>query len=303
MTGHELENGPTVTAIIPTVGRDSLRRAVDSARAQKGVVVRTVVVLDRPEMLTDVGKMVSSEVTVITTVGGVGGAASRNLGLELVQSDYVAYLDDDDVWLPDKLALQIGAMRDSGVRWSLCGANFNRGRTSSVMPYRLPRDTEDILSYALTRTRLRFGESLLQSSCIVVEAKLACLIRWDDNLPRHQDWDLAQRIEAQAGGPVFVAWPLVEIHQQHTAATSISRSGGYEKSINFLIKHAQTTGPIPRADFFWSVMVRQALGAGDFSVFAWRPDGFFRAHIGSVLLGLSGLIFFVFRRITCRVKR
>ncbi len=49
-----------------------------------------------------------------------GPASARNLGIEKAAGEFVAFLDSDDLWLPDKLKIQIDKMREYGAVWSCC---------------------------------------------------------------------------------------------------------------------------------------------------------------------------------------
>ncbi len=53
-----------------------------------------------------------------------GVAEARNVAIRKASGDYIAFCDADDRWLPDKLALQLAAMHDSGVQ--ICGTNCMR---------------------------------------------------------------------------------------------------------------------------------------------------------------------------------
>ncbi len=54
-----------------------------------------------------------------------GTAAARNLGLQKARGELVAFLDDDDLWLPEKLNLQVRALHT----WPDCGLVFTDGKT------------------------------------------------------------------------------------------------------------------------------------------------------------------------------
>lgn len=51
-----------------------------------------------------------------------GVAAARNRALAVASGEIVAFCDDDDLWLPDKIERQLRAMRESGRDWSYCSA-------------------------------------------------------------------------------------------------------------------------------------------------------------------------------------
>ena len=57
-------------------------------------------------------------VRVVRHPGGInrGMSASRNLGLAVARGEFIAFLDADDVYRPEKLAVQVDHLRDSAVR-------------------------------------------------------------------------------------------------------------------------------------------------------------------------------------------
>lgn len=96
-----------VSTIIPTYNRAVfLGAAIDSVLSQMVPGDELIVVDDGSEDGTpDVLRKYGSRVTAL--VGGHGGAGrARNIGIAHARNDLVAFLDSDDVWLPQKLALQ-----------------------------------------------------------------------------------------------------------------------------------------------------------------------------------------------------
>jgi glycosyltransferase involved in cell wall biosynthesis len=107
---------PAVSVILPTLTRvDFLRRAIDSVVAQTYEDLEIVVVVDGPSPA--VAAFVSSHpdprVRLVQRERNGGVAAARNSGLEAARGRYVALLDDDDIWLPEKLARQVPVL-DAG---------------------------------------------------------------------------------------------------------------------------------------------------------------------------------------------
>ncbi|WP_226345639.1 glycosyltransferase family 2 protein [Agilicoccus flavus] len=90
-----------VSVVVPTVGRASLHAALDSVRHQ-GVDVEILVVDDSGSGA--VGEALGSDVHVIRTRGRVGAAEARNVGMAAATAEFIAFLDDDDVWLPGHLS-------------------------------------------------------------------------------------------------------------------------------------------------------------------------------------------------------
>lgn len=98
---------PLVSVVIPTLGRASLRDAIASARRQD-TPTEVIVVNDSGAPLA--AGLVADGVRVLETEGRTGAAHARNLGMRAAGGDLVAFLDDDDVWLPGHLARAVAEL-------------------------------------------------------------------------------------------------------------------------------------------------------------------------------------------------
>lgn len=104
---------PLVCVIIPTHNRASLLcRAVDSVLAQEGIGEQfdiEVLIIDdgSTDETPDVVRRRYPTLRYIRRVDNHGTSAARNAGLKEAKGQYVAFLDDDDIWLPWKLRRQV----------------------------------------------------------------------------------------------------------------------------------------------------------------------------------------------------
>jgi glycosyltransferase involved in cell wall biosynthesis len=100
---------PSVGVVIPTHNRPKLlRRAIESVLAQEyDGQVRVVVVYDRAEPDQS---LAGDRVEVLANTRTPGLPGSRNTGILALDTDLVASCDDDDEWLPGKLAAQVAAL-------------------------------------------------------------------------------------------------------------------------------------------------------------------------------------------------
>lgn len=106
---------PRVTVVIPAFNAAAtLREAVRSCLAQTEGGLEVLIIEDGSRDATlEVAQVCQQEdparVTVLRHEGGrnAGVAASRNLGISQARGEFVAFLDSDDVWLPDKLRMQL----------------------------------------------------------------------------------------------------------------------------------------------------------------------------------------------------
>ena len=110
-TAHEL-----VSVVIPTRNRrDRLERAIKSAKVQTWPTIEIIVVDDASSDGTQLflQKRVSEDARVQVVRNEVprGGGGARNQGVAVARGQYIAFLDDDDTWLPEKLAEQVALMK------------------------------------------------------------------------------------------------------------------------------------------------------------------------------------------------
>ena len=122
-----------ITVITPTYKRHQyLKNAVDSVLAQTYREFELIVVDDNPmgseeRKLTEevMDGIKDPRVIYIQNESNLGGAGSRNRAIEMAKGEYIAFLDDDDMYLPDRLKVQVEAMIEHD--WEVCvmdGATF-----------------------------------------------------------------------------------------------------------------------------------------------------------------------------------
>ncbi|MEF2232449.1 MAG: glycosyltransferase [Pseudodesulfovibrio sp.] len=98
---------PFISVIIPTHDRpDELAVALASLAGQSFTDFEAVVVNDGAQDVADVvGRSPLKRVRLLRTVGDLGPSLARNAGLAEARGQVVAYLDDDDIYRPDHLAV------------------------------------------------------------------------------------------------------------------------------------------------------------------------------------------------------
>lgn len=106
-----------ISVIVTTCNRKTeiLKRALDSAVNQTYQPIEIILVIDQPLSSEDISSFVAyhykDTVKVYTNSKQMGACYSRNRGIEIAVGEYIAFLDDDDEWLPDKLEKQSQKMR------------------------------------------------------------------------------------------------------------------------------------------------------------------------------------------------
>ncbi|MGA9059672.1 MAG: glycosyltransferase, partial [Terriglobia bacterium] len=107
---------PAVTVIIPTFNRASIvGRAIRSVLGQTYQDWELIVVDDCSTDGTEqaVRSFSDNRIKYIRHDRNCRASAARNTGIRCAQGEYVAFLDDDDEWLPEKLQKELEVFRNS----------------------------------------------------------------------------------------------------------------------------------------------------------------------------------------------
>jgi glycosyltransferase involved in cell wall biosynthesis len=208
---------PSVGVVVPTHGRPALLRetlrAILDQDAPIGLDV--VVVFDRTEPDQSLVELSSGarRVRVLVNDRTPGLAGNRNTGILALDTDWVAFCDDDDVWAPDKLRLQLERVRQrpatdvvtTSIRVAYEGTFVDR-----------LAEQDEIHHVDLLRSRM----AMLHSSTLLLRrsALLGPIGLVDEHIPgsQNEDWDLLLR--AAARQPIaHVDRPLVTVRWGRTS--------------------------------------------------------------------------------------
>jgi glycosyltransferase involved in cell wall biosynthesis len=181
-----------VAVVIPTRDRHAVvQRAVRSAQAQTHAPAEIVVVDDGsdPPLALPPALMGGGQVKVVRLHPSVGAAGARNAGAARSSAPLIAFLDDDDEWRPEKLALQVAVLDGlpSGVAAVDCGYEL----CDPPRPTRriVPDPGRDLPSTLLRRP------GLLPSSLVVRRSAFDDLGGFcEDGARRTEDWEFALRL-------------------------------------------------------------------------------------------------------------
>lgn len=214
-----METSPRVSVVIPTRNRPKLvLRAVRSALNQTYRNLEVVVVVDGPDAetvkaVTDLGE---SRVRVRHLTESVGGAEARNEGVRTADGEWIAFLDDDDEWLPTKVEKQVEAAIESGNLLAIvtCRMLLRGGGSDSVVPRKLPAPGQPMSEYVLGAPRNWF-----QTSSYFVSRALMLLVPWTKDLKGLQDYDWFLRATRYPGVTLTVVPEPLSIYYVESVDT------------------------------------------------------------------------------------
>jgi teichuronic acid biosynthesis glycosyltransferase TuaG len=175
-----------ISVIIPAYNAGPfLAEAIESVLAQRYADVEVIVVNDgSTDNTLEIASGFGERITVITQKNS-GVAASRNYGSKCAKGEYLAFLDADDVWLPDKLELQAKKI--------LAGFPFvysNRYNFGQIGDLPLVQSDIMLLPEGSIWNLLVYGNMITTSSVVIRKDIFEEFCGFDPELPQCEDWDL-----------------------------------------------------------------------------------------------------------------
>jgi len=229
-----------VSAVIPTRGRpELLRRAVLSALAQTLREIEVVVVIDGEDPATRVAldelTQQDGRLRVLALAASVGGSDARNRGVDAAAGEWIAFLDDDDEWLPGKLQAQIDAVRAStaSILIGTCRMIARTPGKDYVWPRRLPASDEQLGEYIMARRTFTRGEGYLQTSTFFVRRSLMQAQPFKSGQLKHQDTEWVLRLGRLPGTEVVFADEVLAIHNIEEDRTTVSSKSNWRYSLEW----------------------------------------------------------------------
>lgn len=190
--------GPLVSVIITSYqGSDSIERAILSVCNQTYQNIEIFVVDDNgigTEEQIATKKIVTKfpQINYIAHQKNMNGSNARNTGASKANGDFLCFLDDDDEYLPNKVALQVNKMLQLDSEYGLVYCSYidisNSGKQTTEIACRRGY----ILEYSLL-DRVKVATSLF----MVKRSVFLKLNGFDGSFRRHQDWEFVARLTAR----------------------------------------------------------------------------------------------------------
>ncbi len=194
-----------VSVIVPTHNRSELlRQAVDSIVRQCYPLIEIIVIANgcRDDTESIVAKIQYKHPKTIIFLKfdeTLGGGKARNIGIDKAQGEYIAFLDDDDRWHPDKLATQVKLLNE--YRCSIVGTNFY---------YLYGKGNHPRPAGRLSKGSMRFQDLFYENSlggfslCLTKKSYIGDS-RINEHLEALQDWDLWCKIAKNTNLPLRIS--------------------------------------------------------------------------------------------------
>lgn len=222
---------PLVSVVIPTYNcPEFLKAAVESVLAQTFTEIEVVVVDDgSTDNTAELVREFDNRVKYVYQ-NNAGTAAARNTGIRNSNGSIIAFLDHDDLWLPEKLERELPVLQSNDkIGLVFCGRQFFNTYTNEITsthPAEAELGVHEFLAHS----------TIALQSAIVPRAVFDDVGLFDEQLLGTDDWEMTIRIAAKYR-VVGVADILISI-RGHAGQQGIMSERMYANSMSVLRKHA-----------------------------------------------------------------
>lgn len=252
-----------MSVVIPTRYRPALvTRAVSSVLAQTMDDLEVVVVVDGPdeETAATLATVGDPRLRVLVQPAKGGAPHARNTGAAAARGRWTALLDDDDEWLPGKLAAQLKLAHSARAALPIVASRLiNRTpRAESIMPRRLPGPDEPISEYLTVRRGLFYGDGFIQTSTILAPTELFHRIPFTVGLRRQQELDWTLRAVRHDDVELIMTPDALVVWHQDEDRVRISLESPWRGQLDWLRASRELFTPRAYAAFTMSVLSAMA---------------------------------------------
>jgi glycosyltransferase involved in cell wall biosynthesis len=237
MNRETSDTNPLVTAVVTTYDRAELsKRAINSVKEQTYEPLEVFVIEDGSD--TGIQSWLDAKFPSVQYIShdiNRGLAAARNTGLKQANGKFIAYLDDDDEWAPERIERQIKEFRNLSpekrkkVGVVYCGTK-RITRDGKVRGLQHPQNSGD-----LRKSIQKIGYSTPSSTFLFIRDALLYIGGFDESLPSSIDHDIWMALATSGYHAVTVDEPLVTIYEtnyENMMTNTYPRIEGVKKHVN-----------------------------------------------------------------------
>lgn len=259
-----------VSVVIPTLDRPKLLlRAISSVLHQTHQELEIIVVADRPDSNTVSAVQSANDprLRLILNPHPSTAAAARNVGADHAKGEWIAFLDDDDEWLPNKLERQLafGAARPPALL--SCLSRIITPTDTYIAPQVIYDNSGPIDEYLFDRRSLFTQPGFIQTSSFLLPRPLFDKIRFNGE-SAHDDWEFILRLSKQAGARVeTVPEVLAVIYFDERGSNNTIRTWSWSRSLKWLDSLRPMITRRAYSGFCLGVVALRAVGEGAYTAF------------------------------------
>lgn len=188
-------NKNLVSVIMPTYNRGYvISRAIDSILSQTHGNFELIIIDDCSTDNTEeiVRKYDDNRIIYIKLDKNCGANFARNEGIKRASGNYITFQDSDDCSYDDRLEIELKTLNEKKVDWVFTSFMKVDGKKKKIVP------KKQIMSDEIEQ-KLLYG-NFVTTQVLFAKRKVFDDIKFDDSLPRFQDWDLVIRMAKKYKG-------------------------------------------------------------------------------------------------------
>lgn len=229
----------SISAVIPFAGNeDTLFESIRSICAQTHKVSELVIVDNSEYGISKglVSQFKSEHLVIHRTPPKIGAAQARNIGASLTRCNYLAFLDADDIWLPNKIKAQLEKMLELDLEASTSNFFFERSYSSYVLPVSKKGAVE---KGTFLRSHNGSGSTLM-----IKKSTFDLIGGFNPALLRFEDWDFMMKLSKTNFAWAHLNIPLSVVQRIPNSNWSLAR-----KSLELLKESNSSTTKLERIQF------------------------------------------------------
>lgn len=169
----------------------------------------------------------SKRITYIQHEKNKNGSAARNTGIKVAKGKYISFLDDDDIYRPDRLEKMCSRMDALGDSWGACYTGYIKHQSSGQEQYSAEKVEGDVFVQALMRSfYIGTGSNLFFRRAVIDDIGL-----FDETFKRNQDLEYIVRVLKKYKIAYVDEFLVEKFHDIRTVNLSFAQSVEREKCI------------------------------------------------------------------------
>lgn len=253
---------PLVSVVMPTRNRQAVAMiALKSVIGQNYKNMEIIVIIDGKDedTLRELKKFDDDRIYIYMLDKPLGGAGARNCGIEKSRGEYIAFIDDDDEWLPGKIELQIESV-DMSSRFQIISHKViaKNEFSENIWPVKNYLPNDDLSEYMFVRDRLFRGERFIQTSTLMFSRAILEKMCFDSILTSGQESDLILRASKIENFRFCMLTDVLSIWNYGYNHKSITRESDWEGSLSWAMNNRDLLTKKSFADYMLTVVASKA---------------------------------------------
>ncbi len=225
---------PTISVIIPTYNnQNTILETIESIQKQTFTDFEIIVINDgsNDQTLEVVNAIRDTRIKIYSYENG-GVSLARNRGISHAKGEYIAFMDADDLWITDKLQLQLTALQNNLEAALAYSWTYIMSENGEKVHKCAPVSIQGNVYTELIAANFIIG---IASNVLIRRTAIDSTGDFDTSLSHYEDWDLCLRL---ARNWSFVVVPKYQVFYRQSNGSASSNIKEFEKSVLTVIERS-----------------------------------------------------------------